>query len=101
MNEPKVGEWWMCQSETARTCPMIKVKNGWGSISDKSGNVESSYVQKKGLTPLFQMVKAVDTVAYFGAHLIDHHEGKFPGGENEIQLLCVDVLDAFEADLKK
>lgn len=50
----------MCESETSRTSPMIKVKSGWGCISDKNGNVESSYVQKQGLTPQYRMVDAND-----------------------------------------
>ena len=59
MESPEIGEWWMCESESGRTCPMLKVKKGWGCIRGKDGLVESAYINKgKTLTPLHKMVKA-------------------------------------------
>ena len=58
--EPKLGEWWMCQStETLRKSPMLKVKSGWCGITNSDGVALSDFVQKRDiLTPLYKMVAA-------------------------------------------
>ena len=38
-----------------------------------------------------------EVIAYFGGYLINRHEDKFEGGENQIQQLCVDVLNAYNS----
>ena len=59
MKEPKVGEWWMCQStDTLRTCPMVRVKDGWGSIQNAEGKALPAFVQTRPiLEPLYKMVR--------------------------------------------
>lgn len=38
-----------------------------------------------------------DVITHFGCHLIDHHEDKFDGGENEIQQISIKVFESFKA----
>ncbi len=35
-----------------------------------------------------------EAIAHFGCYLIDHHEDKFDGGENEIQQVSIDALQS-------
>ena len=60
MEEPKNGEWWMCQStETLRMCPMVKTATGWGSIQNAEGKPLRDYIQTQPmLKPLYKMVRA-------------------------------------------
>lgn len=57
---PKNGEWWMCQSkDTRRICPMIRVKDGWGSVQNADGKPLADFVQREPiLEPLYKMVAA-------------------------------------------
>jgi hypothetical protein len=38
-----------------------------------------------------------DVISYFGCYLIDNHEDRFEGGENQIQELSCRVLESFKA----
>lgn len=59
MKNPKIGEWWMCESPTGRQSPMIKTAKGWGGIIGKNGNPERNYIQTEPvLTPVYKMVKS-------------------------------------------
>jgi hypothetical protein len=54
----KNGEWWMCESESGRLSPMMKVKTGWAAIVGKDGRPEKDYIQTKPiLNPLYKLVK--------------------------------------------
>lgn len=35
----------------------------------------------------------LNAVEYFGSHLIDEHEGTYLGGEQQIQVICSNVLE--------
>jgi len=56
---PKIGEWWMCRSViTKRMCPMIRVKDGWGSLCSNRGKPLDEYIQlEQVLEPLYKMQK--------------------------------------------
>jgi len=58
--EPKKGEWWMCQSkDTLRKCPMVKTASGWGSITNPDDKPIADYIQTQPIiAPLFKMVSA-------------------------------------------
>lgn len=58
--EPKIGEWWMCKSiKTMRICPMVKVKNGWGSICNAEGKPLNDFIQREPiLEPMYKMAAA-------------------------------------------
>lgn len=59
MKEPKVGEWWLCQSvSNLKIRAMVRVEGGWSLVSDKHGNPDPSYIQQyPELKPLQKLIK--------------------------------------------
>ena len=80
--------------DPCRTC-------GSGTIDGKK--MSFNFELNTNLPPIKEAIKqakqstARNAITYFGAYLVDNHEHRFEGGENEIALLCGKVLKAIKA----
>lgn len=77
----------------------------WKSQPDDRVRKHAKYYELmdyKSENPLSKDIKdskeeiIINAITFFGQYLVQHYECNFPGGENAIQLICVDVFEKYK-----